>query len=352
MCLRLEMYRQCLRLLCSGTCSLNFFSDSNDLEGYFECVNVSEDDVGRRQTEEDIQLYGGRPQPSDLFDIDDSAEQTKERPKRNLSELQPVDDRPAKLRKTDEPGSDAAQCVTAMDWNSGASPLDSWLNQSAIPSLVPAINQDLPQISEIDLIAREAEELKAFRTVHIAIITQAAGTSVNRIIDEDFASLDLGAQIYYRNIKDRYPKIPNFLARRLAEANLDRTERLRAERLRAERLRAKRRHRTEMSKQPDNDHQSQKVRSSPEGFWHGGRPTRRPPSTASLHSRSSSMNSSLRGSEGDSSSKLLDSTSHQNNGSSRGLPPPPVPLGRSQAFRCDICGETIYVEKRRQWQSV
>ena len=40
-------------------------------------------------------------------------------------------------------------------------------------------------------------------------------------------ALDFGAQIYYRNIMDRYPAIPIYLARRLAQANHDRAERLR-----------------------------------------------------------------------------------------------------------------------------
>ena len=202
-------------------------------------MNVSEDDVTRRQAEEDLQLYGGRPQPSDVIGIDDSDEQTKVRPKRNLSELEPTDHRPAKVRRTDEPGNSAAQRVTAMDWNSGASPLHSWLNQSAIPS-PSATNHEPSRISEKDLISREAEEIRVFRTVHIAMATEKTGMGLNHTIDEDFASLALGAQIYYRNIKDRYPDIPTFLARRLSEANLDRAERLQRER----------RRRTEMSEQP------------------------------------------------------------------------------------------------------
>ncbi|KAL8792645.1 MAG: hypothetical protein Q9195_004773 [Heterodermia aff. obscurata] len=218
--------------LTCGTCSLNFFSECNDLEKTFEGVKVSEDDVARRQTEEDLQLYGDRPQPPDAIFNDDSAEQIQVRPKRNVSELESADHRPAKVRKTDDAAFDAAQRVTAMDWNSGASPLDSWLNQSAIPSFAPAINDEPSGLSEEDLIAQEAEEIKVFRTVHIAMNTEAAVMSTNQIIDEDFASLALGAQIHYRNIKDRYPNILTFLARRLAEANLDRAERLQSQRLR------------------------------------------------------------------------------------------------------------------------
>lgn len=51
-----------------------------------------------------------------------------------------------------------------MDWNSSATPLESWLNQSAMPSNVP-----LPQpqrkhsgSSSDDVAAKELEDLKVF----------------------------------------------------------------------------------------------------------------------------------------------------------------------------------------------
>ena len=219
-------------MICSDTCSLNFFSEYINLEDSFQSVNVSEDDVARRQAEEDLQLYGSRPQPPDVIDIDHSAEQTQVWPKWNLSELEPADHRPAEVRKTDDPGIHAAQRVTAMDWNSGASPLDSWLNQNAIPSFALAITQEPSRLSEEDLVAQEAEEIKVFRSVHIAMATEAAGMSTSHTIDEDLAGLALGARIYYRNIRDRYPDIPMFLARRLAKANLDRAEILQVKRRR------------------------------------------------------------------------------------------------------------------------
>lgn len=102
----------------------------------------------------------------------------------------------------------------------------------------------------------------------------------------------------------------------------------------------------------DSGHQSHRGRSSPEGFWHGGSPIRRPSSSASLHSRSSNMNSSLHGSQDSIGMKEHDYNPDHENETSRGLPQPPVTLGRSQAFACDICGEMIQVKRRREWQSV
>ena len=101
-----------------------------------------------------------------------------------------------------------------------------------------------------------------------------------------------------------------------------------------------------------NGHQTQRGRSSPKGFWHGGPATRRPSSAASLHSRSSSMNSSLRGSE-KTVPFSLNYIFDKKNESSRGLPQAPVTLDRSQAFfDCDICGESLLINRRREWQSV
>ena len=36
--------------------------------------------------------------------------------------------------------------------------------------------------------------------------------------------------------------------------------------------------------------------------------------------------------------------------SPRGLPPPPVEIGKKHSFECDICGNTIRVDRRLGWQ--
>ena len=36
--------------------------------------------------------------------------------------------------------------------------------------------------------------------------------------------------------------------------------------------------------------------------------------------------------------------------SPRGLPPPPVEIGKKHSFECDICGNTIRVDRRLEWQ--
>ena len=96
--------------------------------------------------------------------------------------------------------------------------------------------------------------------------------------------------------------------------------------------------------------------------WIGQDPYHR---TESVDTRSSSMNSSLHG-----SSNFCYQKEYQNDyiaseqihyHSSPGLLPPPVKLCKSQSskrkaeklsFDCEICGENIKVDRRREWQYV
>lgn len=196
------------------------------MEDVFNRVIISEEEVARQQVEEDLQLYGSRPEPPDAVDAGESRQQAGSFQKSSASEVEAAVDRPAKVRKKRESKDFNYQAVTAIDWNSGACPLDAWLNQSAVPSIVPVIGTHAPSRPEKDPIAQELDEIQVFRSVHVAT---APDMQVPRAdsISRDVASMELGAQIYYRNITDRYPLLPTYLARRLAQANHDRAERLR-----------------------------------------------------------------------------------------------------------------------------
>lgn len=494
------------------TCSLTFFQEMNDLEDAFDRVAVSEDFVTRQQLEEDVQLYGARPEPADVVTVSANVQSATPTSKRDFSQLNDTTDRVAKVRKINEGEGPEPPVLAAMDWNSGTSPLEAWLNQSAVPSVVTA-KRDLEQADE-SMVAQEMEEIKSFRNVHVMTAPDSTYRSANLHIDEEFASLRAAAQIYYRNIKDRFPHIPAYLAHRLAEANLDRAEALH-KRKNARIQREQQAHRDEpilpahnfqvlrrasttsekaqknttstakngkkqsnpnlvyldgeeqflwklreeenlswrdisvrfqidfgksyqipalqirfrrlqsrmsrwnqtdfraneqghdyweqcpsetakrvISRKEEFEHfwntsqwQNSEPKflseetldfyiskewlgqnyepkydktnsipvlydepSEPKGFWNGGPPSRRPSSIASMHSRSSSMNSPLRG------SPRLDPCEQDDNvpqfppSSPRGLPPPPVDLKMQRTFDCDICGELVQVERRRQWQ--
>ena len=90
-------------------------------------------------------------------------------------------------------------------------------------------------------------------------------------------------------------------------------------------------------------------------FWTAGNPVSRP---GSVHSLSSSMNSSLHGypSFDPQEQDPVFTDSRQRSASSSfgtmsaGLPPPPVRLDQARTFDCDICGESIRVQRRLEWQ--
>ena len=135
--------------------------------------------------------------------------------------------RPANVRKKRESKACDSPTVTAVDWDSGASPLDAWLNQSAVPLGfgIPESHNQRQELSETDLIAQEVREVNVFRNVHIYMTAPDNKSEISLL--SDVLSLPPGAQIYYRNIRDRYPSLPTYLGRHLASANFSRAERLR-----------------------------------------------------------------------------------------------------------------------------
>ncbi|KAL8671359.1 MAG: hypothetical protein Q9168_004141 [Polycauliona sp. 1 TL-2023] len=220
--------------------SFHIIDKPAELESALDRVTVSEEAVARQQVEEDMRLYGVRPEPSDASGRQDHhhpATLTKTSSKREASAVGITDEFPSKTRKTHENDGPGNQALTAMDWNSGASPLDAWLNQSAVPSVAPSrkISERTQPIES--LIAQEIQEVKNFRSVHLATSSHPKNTTAGLFDDKDAVSLRQGAQIYYRNIKDKFAMIPTYLALRLAEANFDRATALRKKKHCFDRLR-------------------------------------------------------------------------------------------------------------------
>ena len=101
------------------------------------------------------------------------------------------------------------------------------------------------------------------------------------------------------------------------------------------------------------DPEQTQVYTTASDFW-TSRSTRRRDSMDSL---SSSMNSSLHGTATfhpeEQEPAFRDSNSRSSvdfSDSPRGLPPPPVETGKKLSFECDICGNTIRVDRRLEWQ--
>ena len=289
---------------------------------------------------------------------------------------------PAKRRKLDESRDFDPAAVTSMDWNSGMTPIESWLNQSAVPSPVPIPSLDAEDSNQgSNPTIKELEEIKVFRNVHITRNEPQNDRNSAKIVDTT-SDLEPRAQIYFRNIADRYPLLPLYLTRRLAIANCARAERLSQRRQEQEMSLDGPIHRVHWVDVPQSISQSRKDSSDNIGnglgrdqgldfhtylppvyspatpqpdFWNGRRTSNR---AASVHSRSSSRNSSLHGYEKvdphDQNLASWDTGSRRSSASlftaPAGLPPPPVELGRNLSFHCDICGEDIKVKRRREWQ--
>ena len=224
----------------SELCNLKFYAEAGKLEDIFGHVTVQdeEEQVAQNQLEEDLRIYGTRNEPPDAVDLDEDEQLSKLPPKRSASEFEAGVDRPAKARKKSESRTFNYENVTAMDWNAGESPMMAWVNQSAVPAAIAIpldTSQRGPPISkDEELLQQEKKEIEIFKNVHVSHALAPASNAKFAASLECGSDLDFGAQIYYRNIIDRYPILPPYLARRFAIANHHRAERLQKSRLRTE----------------------------------------------------------------------------------------------------------------------
>lgn len=213
----------------SKTCSLEFFQIENGLEGPFRRLAMlpEEEEIFKKQLTEDILLYGNRSDPSDAVEVDEHTQLASLPPKRSAAELDAAVNRPAEIRRKRESREFDFRKVTAMDWNSGATLLEAWLNQSAVPSVIHLPEtQDNQYESPSGNLAKEREEVQVFRTVHIEATEEPESNGTARDPPIDHTTLEPRTQIYLRNVLDRYPLLPSYLALRLAKANCTRAQRL------------------------------------------------------------------------------------------------------------------------------
>ncbi|KAL8718286.1 MAG: hypothetical protein Q9225_004564, partial [Loekoesia sp. 1 TL-2023] len=218
---------------------LGFFDAPPDISNAFDRFSIEDEEkrILAKQADEDLKLYGARSKPTEVVEPDEIEGSSLQRgQKRGLYMMDPDTLQPAnKLQKQDSSGlmhqyyhpETASPNYSTMDWNSGSTPLDAWLNQSAIPSNTGPIN-NLSQDADLTGKANgtdEATEIEVFRRVHITPNTEADGHK-RTSLEVETEGLELDVQIYFRNIMDRYPSLPFELARRLAVANHKRAERL------------------------------------------------------------------------------------------------------------------------------
>lgn len=173
--------------------------------------------------EEDTRLYGARPVPATAAVIDATLLPFEPPQKRNASHLTITMGRPSKSRIVGDDRSNIS-VLTATVWINGVSLIATCINQSAVPSTTPT--KDESEGTDESLIAQEAEEMKMFRNVHVKTAPCPTPPDDHLMMDKDFATLSPEAQIFYRDLKSRFAHIYAYLTRLLANANLDKAERL------------------------------------------------------------------------------------------------------------------------------
>jgi hypothetical protein len=201
--------------------------------------------VLQRQAAEDLNAFGMRPAPRDATEL--GLQHPESQVKTANRGIERTDTRNAaldseNLQRFDETEDDLKTCLPTentlpiIDWHSGRTPMDAWLNQSAIrmdSGIVQEIDDE--QLQGMDHLEQEERDIEILRKVHLA--AEPAAIDVGRLEDEVYEGLDESAKPFLRKILDKFPLIQPFLARRLAESSMSRDIRLRQSRDEAERKR-------------------------------------------------------------------------------------------------------------------
>jgi hypothetical protein len=115
------------------------------------------------------------------------------------------------------------------DTEQARSPLLNWLDQTAPPQYPTKVHNRRQEQMNIRTEAKthELEEIEILRNVLVTPALQTDRDTLRHETETNGESeLPLGARIYYRNIVDRFPQAPKYLATRLSEANWVRANRL------------------------------------------------------------------------------------------------------------------------------
>ena len=255
-----------ISLIRCSNCGLKYFPPTTELKDAMGNLLLTDEaeTVLQRQAIEDLNAFGMRAAPSDAKELGsmytDSLSQNTDRrqtgqsgqdssPRRMCSpqprEINEHSDLSKSvldsdnLRRLDYLENDLGRSVPKedtlpiIDWHSGPTPMDAWLNQSAIRmdgGFVQEIDDE--KLQEAEKLEQEQRDIEVLRKVHLA--ADVAEPDTGRLEDDVYDGLDETARPFLRKILDKFPFIQPFLARRLAESNLSRDRRLRKSREDAE----------------------------------------------------------------------------------------------------------------------
>lgn len=299
--------------------------------------------------------------------------------------------------------------VPAIDWNAGSSPLDAWLNQSALPSSDTSFHTVCEEENRrYAMRDQEQRDLKHLRRVHVILGEKTIHGDRWEGVDDKLFEKPVWP--HFRKILDKFPTIPVFLAKRLANSNFRRDERLRKARDGMQAVEKERKpmapqmvkekekrqvedsvlfvegyeiamavagakmqkpkeekddYQTRMAIAPDRPNSKQqhqreqqdrlREEQPPETIFYRSQGRR----SSSVCSYRSSRNNSLRGDEGFDATYQMPSFSRRRSGSgssydsdkvSPSLPPPPTRESDQEETWCDACGTMVKLRRRRDWQ--
>jgi glycerol-3-phosphate cytidylyltransferase-like family protein len=202
---------------------------------------MADDKIGIAQEAEDLEHFGKRPIPVDIAEVPahdepiasptppstvppqtDKTSTAHDLSSSNMKLFDQLDPDMAPETVSEEPN------IGQIDWNAAPSGMEAWLNASAFPT--PSTAAQAVDNAEVnnDLLQQEQQDLEALKSVHFVSLVPETQPLSDKV--KDYQDLNLDAQIHIRKIVDRFPKLPTYLAKRFANANVRRMERLRLQR--------------------------------------------------------------------------------------------------------------------------
>jgi glycerol-3-phosphate cytidylyltransferase-like family protein len=202
---------------------------------------MADDKIGLAQESEDLERFGKRLVPIDIAEVlvhDEPASSPIALPtgnpqpniastahdlsSTNMKLFDQADPAPAPEAIPVEPK------IGQIDWNAAPSGMEAWLNASAFPTPSAATRAVNDAEANNDVLRQEQQDLEVLKSVHFVSLVPETQPLSDKV--KDYQDLNLDAQIHIRKIVDRFPRLPTYLAKRFANANVKRMERLRLQR--------------------------------------------------------------------------------------------------------------------------
>lgn len=106
--------------------------------------------------------------------------------------------------------------------------VSAWLDTS-VTAATPGATPDNSLDSPVESVSRRRDELEALKSLNrVHFVQKVPETRPLQDTVETYSDMTLDTQIYLRKVVDRFPSLPPYLAKRFANANVRRAQRLRA----------------------------------------------------------------------------------------------------------------------------